>query len=400
MSENHRRLFIGLMSGTSVDGVDAVLLAIDRPSLLGPLPILPTTHSCPLRLETLALASVPFSDALRDAIQALQSPAAGELELAAQVSLELADCYAGATRAVLARAGCTASHIEALGAHGQTVRHRPDKGFTLQLLNAARLAESTGIAVVHDFRSADVAAGGQGAPLVPAFHAEVFGHASHPRAIVNIGGIANVSVLPATTDTSAGQVTGYDTGPGNTLLDQWHEAHQGRRFDEAGRWAAGGRVNTPLLEALLADPYFARTPPKSTGRDAFNLACLAQHLEPIQTSAAMSLPPRDVQATLAELTATTIADGCRQPGVSEVFVCGGGVFNADLVERIRARLPACSVLSTASVGVDPMAVEAAAFAWLAARRIDGLPGNLPGVTGARGGRVLGSITDPLGRLGE
>ena len=398
MSAHTRRLFIGLMSGTSVDGVDAVALAIDKPAARGGAFGYQHNPTPPLRFETLALASIPFPDTLRRAIQALQSLDEGELERAAQVSLSLADCYANATQAVLAMARCSAADIQALGAHGQTVRHRPESGFTIQLLNAARLAEATGIPVIHDFRSADIAAGGQGAPLVPAFHAQAFGHATHPRAIVNIGGIANVSVLPAAREGNAARTSGYDTGPGNTLLDQWHERHQGGRFDEGGRWAAGGTRNAGLLESLLADPYFQKKPPKSTGRDDFNLTWLAAHVARYEARSGEHLAAQDIQATLADLTSATIAQACQQPGLSEVFLCGGGVFNLDLVERIRARLPNCSVRTTAAVGIDPMAVEAAAFAWLASRRLDGLPGNLPAVTGAAGGRVLGSIADPLGRL--
>ena len=398
MPAHPRRLFIGLMSGTSVDGVDAVVVAIDQPASCGVENGHHQNPIRPVRFETLALASVPFSDTLRRAIQGLQSPHEGELERAAQVSLTLADCYADAVRAVLSKSGCTATDIRALGAHGQTVRHRPDSGFTIQLLNAARLAEAAGISVVHDFRSADVAAGGQGAPLVPAFHAQAFGHATHPRAIVNIGGIANVSVLPAAREGSAERTSGYDTGPGNTLLDQWHERHRGDRFDHSGQWAAGGTSSARLLQSLLSDPYFQKKPPKSTGRDEFNLAWLDAHVARCEADSGERLTAQDIQATLADLTATTIAQACQQSGLSEVFVCGGGIFNLDLLERLRARLPNCSVRSTATVGIDPMAVEAAAFAWLAARRLDGLPGNLPAVTGAAGGRVLGSITDPLGRL--
>lgn len=384
MSSPDSRLFIGLMSGTSVDAVDAVLARI---------------HSFTQRLETLSCVSVPFSNDLRQSIQTLQAPSAGELELAARVALKLAHLYAEAAQRALDRAGFTARDITAIGAHGQTVRHRPAEGFTLQLLNAAQLAETTGIPVVYDLRPADIAAGGQGAPLVPAFHAHVFADQSECRAVVNIGGIANISVLPATTPNSTSQVLGHDTGPGNTLLDQWHERHQAKRFDAGGAWAAGGTANPGLLAAMLADEYFHRPPPKSTGRDDFNLDWLDRHLRTYASAhGGQLLAPRDVQATLSELTATTIALACEPATPGQVFLCGGGVYNADLMRRISQKLSQCRVASTEVIGIDPMAVEAAAFAWLAARRVDALPGNLPTVTGAASSRVLGSVADPWGRL--
>jgi len=384
MPSSDSRLFIGLMSGTSVDAVDAVLVRL---------------RASTQRLETLSCVSVPFSNDLRQTIQTLQAPSAGELELAARVALKLAQLYAEGAQRAFDRAGFTARDITAIGAHGQTVRHRPAEGFTLQLLNAAQLAETTGIPVVYDLRPADIAAGGQGAPLVPAFHAHVFADPSESRAVVNIGGIANISVLPAAVYSSTSQVLGHDTGPGNTLLDQWHERHQGERFDAGGVWAAGGTADPGLLAAMLADEYFQRPPPKSTGRDDFNLEWLDRHLR-AHTSArgGQPLSARDVQATLAELTATTIALACRPAAPARVFLCGGGVYNADLIRRITQRLPQCRVTTTEKAGIDPMAVEAAAFAWLAARRVDALPGNLPAVTGAASSRVLGSVADPLGRL--
>lgn len=375
------------MSGTSVDGVDAVVLSITTHGDVG----FPTLH-------TLGSASCAFPAHLRERIQLLQTPAHDELERAARVALDLARLYARAAHETMQAAGCTADQITAIGAHGQTVRHRPTDGYTIQLLNAAQLAESTGMAVVHDFRPPDIAAGGQGAPLVPAFHAAVFGSPEHTRAIVNIGGIANISVLPATHTGSALQVLGHDTGPGNTLLDAWHERHQGGAFDRDGAWAASGTPDQPLLERMLADPYFARRAPKSTGRDEFNLSWVDSTLEHYQSATQRLLSAADIQATLSELSAHTIAQACQEANVSQVFLCGGGVFNADLVGRIRSRLPGCNLRTTDAIGIEPMAVEAAAFAWLAARRLDGLPGNLPAVTGASASRVLGSITDPLGRL--
>jgi len=389
MFADHRRLFIGLMSGTSVDGVDAVVLSIETHRNASS----PGHPDVTTKLGTLGYASCAFPAPLRDAIQQLQTPAQDDLERAARVAVDLAHLYAKAAHQAMQTAGCTADQISAIGAHGQTVRHRPANAYTIQLLNAAQLAESTGVAVVHDFRSADIAAGGQGAPLVPAFHAALFSSPEHTRAIVNIGGIANISVLPATSKTDSPRVLGHDTGPGNTLLDIWHQRHQGGDYDEGGQWAATGEVNLRLLEAMLADPYFARTPPKSTGRDYFNLAWLDRIIAGQQLSA----KPQDVQATLSELTARTLATVCAG-AADEVYVCGGGAFNADLIRRLRQQLPRARVKTTEALGISPMAVEAAAFAWLAWRRVSGQPGNLPGVTGARGARVLGSVIDPSARL--
>jgi anhydro-N-acetylmuramic acid kinase len=319
MSAPDSRLFIGLMSGTSVDAVDAALVRL---------------YASTQRLETLSCISVPFSNALRQSIQTLQAPSPGELELAARVALELAHLYAEGARQATDRAGFTARDVTAIGAHGQTVRHRPGEGFTLQLLNAAQLAETTGIPVVYDLRPADVAAGGQGAPLVPAFHAHIFADKAECRAVVNIGGIANISVLPAAIPDGTSQVLGHDTGPGNTLLDQWHERHEGARFDSSGAWAAGGTADPRLLAAMLADEYFHQPPPKSTGRDNFNLEWVERHLRAhAVTHGGQPLSPRDVQATLSELTATTIASACAQADPVQVFLCGGGVYNADSADH-------------------------------------------------------------------
>ena len=271
--------------------------------------------------------------------------------------------------------------IAALGCHGQTIRHRPDSGYTLQLANPARLAERTGITVVADFRSRDVAAGGQGAPLVPAFHAALFGSGDRHRVVVNLGGIANVTDLPP-----GGTVRGFDTGPGNTLLDAWCERHNGAPFDRDGAWAASGRVIPALLASLLADPYFALSPPKSTGRDHFNLDWLEQKV-------GGSPAPADVQRTLLELTAVTvgnaIAEHCR--GAVEVLVCGGGANNVELLRELAAKLGTRRLATTGSLGVPVDEVEALAFAWLARETLAGRAGNLPAVTGAVGPRVLGAV---------
>ncbi len=383
------RRFVGLMSGTSVDAVDAALLEIDE-------------HDSGIR--TGGFASVALDDALCDELHALQASGPDELERAMRAAATLADRYAEAVDALLARTGLQASQITAIGAHGQTVRHRPDLGYTIQLLDAARLAERCGIAVVHDLRSADVVAGGQGAPLVPAFHAQVFRSPLERRAIVNLGGIANITLLPADCG-SEEPVRGFDTGPANTLLDGWCLRHTGRRFDEHGAWARSGRVHETLLAQLLDEGYFALPAPKSTGRDWFHLGWLDHALAAVRDGGAREPKlkpapeptPADVQATLVELSAVTVARACSDYGVQAVYACGGGTRNDFLMERLGARVAPIELQTTAALRVDPQAVEAAAFAWLAAQRIDSKPGNLPAVTGARGPRVLGSIADPRPR---
>lgn len=348
-------LCIGLMSGTSLDGVDAVLAEVDA-------------GSC----RVLAHESLPFPNALRAELLALNRPGGvDELQRAALAANALADCYAEAVRALPAGA-------ELIGAHGQTVRHRPELGFTLQLLNPARLAEATGIDVIADLRSRDVAAGGQGAPLVPAFHRAVFGRTGEEVAVLNVGGIANLSLLGAD-----GHTGGFDTGPGNVLLDLWCQRHTGQAFDRDGAWGAQGQVIAPLLQRLLAEPYLALPPPKSTGRDLFHADWLLPQLDP-------AWAPVDVQATLCEYTAASVM-AALPAGAAELIVCGGGAYNADLLRRLRALRPGLTVLSSAERGLPPLQVEAAAFAWLAARFAARQPGNLPAVTGARGPRILGAL---------
>jgi anhydro-N-acetylmuramic acid kinase len=362
--------FIGLMSGTSIDGVDGVLVQFDPQGNL---------H------RTLAVAAKAMPAGLRRQLTALQQPGASELAAAALAANELADLYAACVQDLLDQASLPASAVDAIGAHGQTVRHDPASGYTIQLLNGARLAEASGIDTVADLRSADVAAGGQGAPLVPAFHARVFAGPAR-RAIVNIGGIANISVLePAgVADSGASTVIGYDTGPGNTLMDHWCEQHRGQRFDADGAWAATGLVDESLLEQMMAEPYFGRPSPKSTGRDLFNPAWLARY-------DLARLAPKDVQSTLLELTTRTIADACRRHGVAEMFVCGGGAANGQLMGRLAAALPELAVATTERLGLHPQAVEATAFAWLARQRVKREAGNLASVTGASGPRVLGAL---------
>jgi len=359
-----RELFIGLMSGTSLDGVDAALVEF--------------AARVPVLIDT---AYLPLPAMLKAELHALQAQGPNELDRAARAGNELARLYTAATLALLRQTGIPPAAIRACGCHGQTVRHRPDAGYTVQIGNPALLAELTGMCIVADFRSRDIAAGGQGAPLVPAFHAAAFGAQAKHRVIVNIGGIANLSNLPA-----RGTITGFDTGPGNVLLDLWIQRQLGAEHDSGGAWAQSGTVLAELLAAMLAEPYFARHPPKSCGRDLFN----AEWLEKFSLQDAAA---QDVQATLAELSARSIAAAvdryCAQ--ADELYVCGGGAHNRDLLERLRRSLPQCRIDTTAALGTDPDWVEAIAFAWLAKQTLDGRPGNLPAVTGAKGGRVLGAV---------
>ncbi|OWQ90227.1 anhydro-N-acetylmuramic acid kinase [Roseateles aquatilis] len=374
MTTSGPELYIGLMSGTSLDGVDAVLLRVETDG----------------RPRALAHGYQAFAAELRAELLALNSPTTNELARAALAGNAVARAYAQACRSLLMSQRLTPTEIRALGAHGQTVRHRPGEfdgaGFTIQLLNAALLAELTGIAVVHDLRSRDVAAGGQGAPLVPAFHRAVLAQAGADVVVLNIGGISNVSLLRA--DGGAG---GFDCGPGNCLMDGWIHRHQGAAYDAGGQWATQGRVHGALLDALLAEPYFRQPPPRSTGRDLFHLGWLDAKI----AAHASGTAAVDVQATLLELSARCVADSLAEfaPGAwRELLVCGGGAFNDALLKRLQALLPSVAVGTTDAKGLPPMQVEGAAFAWLAMRHVRGLPGNLPAATGAVGPRVLGSYT--------
>ncbi len=360
------------MSGTSIDGVDAVLVELPADGAV----------------TTLASASLPMPAELRERLTRLALGKVGGdgLDAAARAAVDLSRLYADTVARLLE--GRERSGIAAIGAHGQTVLHAPQRGYSLQLIDGALLAELTGLPVVCDFRSGDIAAGGEGAPLVPAYHQAVFGAPAERRAVLNIGGIANISWL------AAGEpVLGFDTGPGNTLLDAWCARHTGRAYDEDGAWAASAAPDARLLEALLADPYFSRPAPKSTGRETFHLDWLAERG---RAAGLAGLPAAVVQATLLELTARSIADALAPLRPATTLVCGGGVANRALLERLRALLAPSRCESTAILGIDPQAVEASAFAWLAARRIDRLPGNLPSATGARGLRILGALYDPLG----
>ena len=374
-------LYIGLMSGTSMDGVDGVLVDFSADARSG--------------LHVLAVAHAPMPQSLGAELLALNTSGPDELQRAALAANALARLQAEVVAHLLVKADVQAEQVRAVGSHGQTVRHRPGEfdgtGFTLQLNNGALLAESCGIAVVCDFRSRDVAAGGQGAPLVPAFHRDVFGSAT-PRAILNVGGIANLTLLPATVEsvpTPQSTLGGFDTGPGNALMDYWCRLHTDAPYDDDGRWAASGQVDGVLLVELLADAYFRKAPPKSTGRDLFNADWLVQALARARGTRA----PADVQATLLELTARSVIDALRAqaPDTRELLVCGGGALNGALMARLAALWPGLSVATTDTAGLPAMQVEAAAFAWLARQFCERLPGNHPGVTGAAGLRVLGAL---------
>lgn len=361
--------YIGIMSGTSLDGVDAVLADLSS------------------GIVVLAHAHRPFDPTLRSDLLALNGSGPDELHRAALASNALARIYADVARSLLQAGGLAPQDVVAIGAHGQTVRHRPGEfdgnGYTIQLLNAALLAELCGIDTVADMRSRDVAAGGQGAPLVPAFHREVFGRPGTTTAVLNLGGIANLTLLHAD-----GSTQGFDCGPANALLDDWCDRHHGMPFDDSGSWAAGGRIIDTLLDAMLADPFFARPPPKSTGRDLFNAQWLAGQLQAWPEADA-----RDIQATLAELSARAAAEALLRyaPAAVELLVCGGGALNAHLMARLAALLPACTVRATDTRGLPATQVEAAAFAWLAQAHCERRPGSLPTVTGASGPRILGAL---------
>lgn len=361
-------LYIGLMSGTSLNGVDAVVLAFSNAT-----PRLLHSHS------------EAFPASLYTDLQQLVTTQQTSLSKFAAIDHQLAVVYSLAVKKLLHNANLLPTQIHAIGCHGQTVYHQPDGEHrnTLQLGDPSFIAEATGIRVVADFRRRDMAAGGQGAPLVPAFHAASFRVPTQHRVILNIGGIANITILPAI---DTGEVTGFDTGPGNTLLDQWAGRHRNQAYDRNGEWAGTGKVNESLLQTLLNDRYFTRMPPKSTGREYFNLDWLETHLNPAYRA-------EDVQASLLELTCQSIArDILRYASkTTEVFVCGGGAHNSVLMKRLAQILDPIRVETTAVLGIDVEWVEAAAFAWLARQSMHQQAGNLPGVTGATHPVVLGGI---------
>ena len=356
-------LFIGLMSGTSADAVDATLVSFDDRS----------------GVDTLGSHSLPMPKGLRRRIVALQTRASRDVFDVCELDVELADLYAAAVSALLAQTEHDATDITAIGNHGQTLLHFPnhEPAFTLQVGDNHRLAELSGITVVGDFRRRDIAAGGQAAPLIPAFHKTLLS-SSESAVFLNIGGIANISCI------DEGRVSGFDTGPGNTLMDAWIHRHKGVNFDRDGAWADEGSVNARLLAAMRKDPYFRKSAPKSTGQDYFNLAWLDQFLT-------ADIAPEDVQRTLLELTATTASEAISLSNSTSVFTFGGGRHNTLLMERLQTLLGDVSVEPTDRLGVDPDYMEATAFAWLAKQCLAGQPGNEPKVTGAQGDRVLGVI---------
>jgi anhydro-N-acetylmuramic acid kinase len=358
-------LYIGLISGTSADGIDAALVDLGgtAPRLAAACTI---PYPAPLRAELLGFMQGRYRGDPVDQLLALDRA--------------LGVCFADAAAAVMRAANVSAHQVRAIGSHGQTLRHRPPVS-TLQAGDANEIAARTGITVVADFRRMDLAFGGEGAPLVPAFHAAAFAAPGESRAIVNLGGIANLTLLDA-----GGGVAGGDIGPANALLDAWCEAHTGEHYDRDGRWAASGTVDQALLAALRDEPYFARPMPKSTGRELFSLEWLAARLA--------DQAPADVQATLVELTASTVADVLASAGATKAWLCGGGYRNQHLVARLRAIAGGVELAGTETIGIDPDFVEAAAFAWLAQRSLAGRSGNEPAATGASRRVVLGGRYGP------
>jgi anhydro-N-acetylmuramic acid kinase len=358
-------LYIGVMSGTSLDGLDIALIRQDA------------------AINLIATHYIPMPDTLRAELLSLCASGPDEIARSAIAQQAWVKLAAQGIHALLDQQDLKPHDIRAIGSHGQTIRHEPARGFTVQIGNPALLTELTGITVVSDFRSRDVAAGGQGAPLVPAFHEALFGESTGNRAVLNVGGFSNLSLIE--TDQP---VAGFDCGPGNVLLDAWIHQQRGEHFDCDGQWAASGKVERQLLNTLLGDPFFLTKGPKSTGREVFNLSWLLQHLGRLP-----AFQPEDIQATLLELTALTIVESLQtaQPQTETLLVCGGGAHNATLMNRLATLLPSTRVSTTAAYGVDPDWVEAMAFAWLAHCCLAGIAANRPSVTGARGLRVLGAI---------
>lgn len=366
-------LYVGLMSGTSIDCIDAAIIEC--------------THNT---TKLIATREHPIPGATRSAIAAISHSGPDEIERMGALDRELGRLFAEATIELLQESRTPGNAITAIGSHGQTIRHRPpssatltDECFTLQIGDPNTIAENTGITTVADFRRRDIAAGGEGAPLAPAFHADVFSAPGINRAIVNIGGIANASILRGKE-----LVMGFDTGPGNTLLDQWAAQHTGQRYDAQGNWAAEGQIITTLLESMLQHPFLHRNGPRSTGKEAFNMAWLAGQIEELPEHS-----PQDIQATLAEFTAKSIVWGIHSSeiAIQEVYICGGGAHNTDLMRRLYSMLDPALLANTSAIGMEPDWVEAAAFGWLARQTIEGLAGNASVVTGAKGSRILGGI---------
>lgn len=365
-------LYVGLMSGTSMDGIDAVLVEFGD-------------HEC----KVLATAATDYPDVLRDQLlQAIHTPTNCTVDEIGQLDQWVGECFRDAAMGLLSQANIEPRSVTAIGSHGQTLRHQPRaaRPFSLQIGDANIIAAGTRITTVADFRRRDIALGGEGAPLAPAFHQWLFSDSAENRAVLNIGGIANVTLLPA----RGSAVIGFDTGPGNTLLDGWIRASLDKSFDDAGNWARSGTVSEPLLVLMTSDPYFDQAPPKSTGFEYFSAAWLRQKISSCKLA---GLTAADVQATLAELSARTIGLSILRfaPDIDNVHVCGGGVHNTDLMQRLRSYLSGIAVTSTDELGLHPDWVEAVAFAWLAKRCLDGEPGNIPAVTGAARAEVLGAV---------
>lgn len=366
-------LYVGLMSGTSLDGVDVAIVDFTG--------FPPALRYC---------STTPYSVSIRDRLLELCRSQTTSLDNLYSLDAELGEIYAGVVNAALEKAGVAANQVIAIGCHGQTIRHSPDSAmpYTAQIGDPNRIAAITGISIVADFRRKDIALGGQAAPLAPAFHRFLFRSSEEDRAVVNIGGIANISYLPADPDRA---ILGFDTGPGNTLLDYWTEQHRDASYDDGGVWARSGKVNTELLERMInSEPYFHHTAPKSTGTEYFNPGWLLAFLDETTKEA---LTPSDIQATLVELTVTTIARALQAlpSRVGNCYLCGGGARNLYLAERLALALPECAVITTAALGLDPDFVEASAFAWLARERINLRVGNLPAVTRAQQAGILGAI---------
>lgn len=361
-------IYIGLMSGTSLDSIDAVAVRFEP------------------EFELIASHSEPIPAAIDRRIHSMLNPGENEIERLGRLDLELGELFARATLNLIQQSGLKREDIAAIGSHGQTIRHRPEANFTLQIGDANVIAEHTGITTVADFRRRDMAAGGQGAPLVPAFHNALFRDKTRDRVLVNIGGMANITILEAD---SSKPVRGFDTGPGNVLMDSWIQLHHQSSFDCDGQWAASGQVNQTLLNNMLALPFFSEEPPKSTGREQFNNLWVRQMVRQLDSEPLAV----DVQATLLDLTALTIADAIKAQNLNnpQIFLCGGGSHNARLKNQLNFLLKPFELDTTSVLGLDPDWVEAAAFAWLAHRTLKQLSGNEPQVTGAEGYRPLGAI---------
>ncbi len=369
--------YIGLMSGTSADGVDGVLVSFSQEESAQE-NIIPQFHKH---------AYIQFSHELHNKLILLNQPSLNDLEQSMQIAIECVDIYSQVVTTLLTEAKLPPATICAMGVHGQTVRHRPEKGYSIQINHPSLLAEKTGITTIADFRQRDIAAGGQGAPLVPSFHAYLWQHSTRPRCIINLGGISNVTFLPA--KTSHLPIVGFDCGPANALMDAWIQAHFNQKtYDHNGQWAASGTVLPALLDALLQHPFFAKPFPKSTGRDIF-------HLEWVRSFLIGTERPQDVQATLLALTVETIRQGLTQildnAQPLEIYLCGGGAYNPILLQALQQACPFATVQTTAVLGLPPEHIEAYAFAWLARQTQHGCTATLPSVTGARGPRILGAI---------